>query len=65
MASEEYTGKPYKIIDSKRGHKTGIVATSLSDLMTKGKNTFKMLWMYAFYVFTKSKKLMYIEQYWK
>lgn len=38
MASEEYTGKPYKIIDSKREHKIGIVATSLSDFMTKGKN---------------------------
>ncbi|XP_022173925.1 DNA fragmentation factor subunit alpha-like isoform X2 [Myzus persicae] len=35
MASEEYTGKPYKIIDSKREHKIGIVATSLSDFMTK------------------------------
>lgn len=37
MASEEYCGKPYKIIDSKREHKIGIVASSLSDLMTKGK----------------------------
>lgn len=42
MASEEYTGKPYKIIDSKREHKIGIVATSLSDFMTKGKNIFVM-----------------------
>jgi len=43
MANEEYTGKPYKIIDSKREHKIGIVATSLSDFMTKGKNIVKML----------------------
>ncbi|KAL4096551.1 hypothetical protein QTP88_021481 [Uroleucon formosanum] len=35
MTSEEYSGKPYKIIDSKREHKIGIVATSLSDFMTK------------------------------
>jgi len=35
MASEEYCGKPYKIIDSKREHKIGIVASSLSDLITK------------------------------
>jgi len=42
MASEEYTGKPFKIVDSKREHKIGIVATSLSDFMTKGKHIFKM-----------------------
>lgn len=41
MASNEYCGKPYKIIDSKRKHKIGIVASSLADLMTKGKNIFK------------------------
>uniref|UniRef100_A0A2H8TSM0 Cell death activator CIDE-B n=1 Tax=Melanaphis sacchari TaxID=742174 RepID=A0A2H8TSM0_9HEMI len=40
MASEEYTGKPYKIIDSKREHKIGIVATSLSDFMTKAQQKF-------------------------
>lgn len=37
MADEEYNGKPYKIIDSKREHKIGIVASSLSDLIAKGK----------------------------
>lgn len=37
MASDEYCGKPYKIIDSNRKHKIGIVATSLTDFMTKGK----------------------------
>lgn len=35
MANEEYNGKPYKIIDSKREHKIGIVASSLSDLIAK------------------------------
>jgi len=45
MASEEYTGKPFKIIDSKREHKIGIVATSLADFMTKGKNIFAMYLM--------------------
>lgn len=39
MADEEYNGKPYKIIDSKREHKIGIVASSLSDLITKGKTS--------------------------
>jgi len=38
MASDEYCGKPYKIIDSKREHKIGIVASSLADFMTKGKH---------------------------
>lgn len=65
MTSEEYSGKPYKIIDSKREHKIGIVATSLSDFMTKGKNIFVISWIYEFYIFTKSKKLKYIELYWK
>lgn len=41
MANDEFCGKPYKIIDSKRKHKIGIVASSLSDLMTKGKTIFK------------------------
>lgn len=39
MDSDEYSGKPYKIIDSKREHKIGIVASSLSDFITKGKHT--------------------------
>lgn len=38
MDSDEYNGKPYKIIDSKREHKIGIVASSLSDFITKGKH---------------------------
>lgn len=45
MANEEYNGKPYKIIDSKREHKIGIVASSLSDLITKGKT---ILFKYTF-----------------
>lgn len=40
MANDEYSGKPYKIIDSKRKHKIGIVANSLADFMTKGKIIF-------------------------
>lgn len=36
MANEEYCGKPYKIIDSKRKLKIGIVACSLSDFIIKG-----------------------------
>lgn len=38
MANDEYCGKPYKIIDSKREHKIGIVATSLTDFISKGKS---------------------------
>lgn len=51
MASEEYTGKPYKIIDSKREHKIGIVATSLSDFMTKGKNCCNVISISVWYFF--------------
>lgn len=40
MASDEYCGKPYKIIDSKREIKIGIVANSLPDFITKGKYIF-------------------------
>lgn len=42
MADNElaYSGKPYKIIDHKREQKIGIVATSLSDFMTKGNDIF-------------------------
>lgn len=38
MDSDEYSGKPYKIIDSNRKHKIGIVASSLPDFITKGKH---------------------------
>lgn len=37
MANEEYCGKPYKIIDSKRKLKIGMVASSFSDFISKGK----------------------------
>lgn len=37
MANDEYCGKPYKIIDSKREHKIGIVASSLTDFISKGR----------------------------
>ncbi|VVC27892.1 Hypothetical protein CINCED_3A003535 [Cinara cedri] len=42
MANEEYCGKPYKIIDSKRKLKIGIVASSLSDFITKAQKKFKI-----------------------
>lgn len=38
MDSDGYSGKPFKIIDSKREHKIGIVASSLPDFITKGKH---------------------------
>ncbi|XP_050427886.1 DNA fragmentation factor subunit alpha-like [Adelges cooleyi] len=35
-------GMPYKIVDSKREHKIGIVAESLSDLIAKAQQKFKI-----------------------
>lgn len=37
MEKDDFCGQPFKIIDSKREHKIGIVASSLTDLITKGK----------------------------
>lgn len=52
MASDEYCGKPYKIIDSKREHKIGIVASSLSDFITKGKQeVFQYFYNFNFYFY--------------